>query len=147
MKLIFLDIDGVLINRAACMRGFGLVDPDCVAQLNRVIAETGAYLVMSSTWRMGKNIAEIKDQLLKWGVIGKLLDKTPYFMDKDRGDEIQAWLTNHADIRGDIMPVEKFVILDDDRDMCHLLPFLIKSTMEHGLTEELANQAIVRLNS
>lgn len=57
-KVIFLDIDGVLINRESFMaplkmRGVRVAaHPACMAQLNRIIADTGAGIVVSSTWRL-----------------------------------------------------------------------------------------------
>ncbi|HEY0708182.1 MAG TPA: HAD domain-containing protein [Polyangia bacterium] len=52
MKIIFLDIDGVLNDRsrdpAAESSSF---DRAAVARLNRVLATTGAKLVLSSSWR------------------------------------------------------------------------------------------------
>ena len=49
MKIIFLDIDGVLnqTGNAASLP----FDPNCVMYLNHVIKETGAHIVISSAWR------------------------------------------------------------------------------------------------
>ena len=60
MKLLFLDIDGVLnrhnFNQVA---GSNTLLPECVEQLNRIIHETGAKIVLSSAWRymvLGKDV-------------------------------------------------------------------------------------------
>lgn len=44
-------------------------------------------------------------------------------------------------------PVESFVILDDDADMCHLMPRLVRSETAVGLTAAEADRAITMLNS
>ena len=61
-KLIFLDFDGVLNHRRYNLYHnihhlpekdeFGvLFDPDCVAALKHIIDETGAEIVVSSSWK------------------------------------------------------------------------------------------------
>lgn len=50
-----------------------------------------------------------------------------------RGHEIQDWLRHRAERRDD---VEAFVIIDDDSDMDHLLPKLVKTTCATGLLDE-----------
>lgn len=128
-RVVFLDIDGVLITAATCRKGFGIVDPECVATLNELIAQTGAAIVLSSCWRIGRTRIECCDLLQEWGVKGVVLDKTPHpCYSLTRGKEIQMWLDSnerHA--------VDSFVILDDDSDMDHLMPRLVKTTFESGL--------------
>ena len=64
MSFIYLDIDGVLATnatyRAAYKRGgnprstkflVSLLDPKKVELLNQIVAETGAKIILSSTWR------------------------------------------------------------------------------------------------
>jgi len=59
VKVIFLDIDGVLcISRTNPKRGrppyrFGGLHPPAVAQLQRIVRATGALVVISSAWRLG----------------------------------------------------------------------------------------------
>ena len=57
-----------------------------------------------------------------------------------RGDEIQDWLTRHPD-------VTQFVILDDDADMAHLLPYLVQTRTREGLTDEQTDEVIKRLSN
>ena len=122
MKVIFLDIDGVLVNRKSLMEASGIHakgDESCVAALNRIIGETDANIVVSSTWRTFGPM-KMKDFLHGWGVRARIIDCTPdlsrqegkLYIAKVRGDEIQAWLDSYTRY-----PVESFVILDDDTDM------------------------------
>ena len=148
MKIIFLDIDGVLNYIEAWDRpenegkGSKVWDPDCVNELNRIIKETDAKIVLSSTWRLYPDHENLVYN--EMGIKGEFIGKTPdlpssYY----RGHEIQRWLDNNEN-----MNVEKFVILDDDSDMDHLIDFLIQTSFaEKGLTKKLANKAIKMLNS
>jgi hypothetical protein len=150
MKIIFLDFDGVMITLGSWRNkpagDFArAADPSCVDALNRIISETEARIVVSSSWR-GKFIAPMREHLANWGVKGKVVGVTPRLerevgslvVAKTRGDEIQAWLDSARD-------VESFVILDDEADMAHLAHRLIQTTFELGLTLEHANRAIKML--
>jgi hypothetical protein len=57
-KIIFLDFDGVLNNPGCYEIASGSHTPpdqSCVDALNRIISETGASIVVSSSWR--RNVA------------------------------------------------------------------------------------------
>lgn len=126
MKIIFLDIDGVLNSRDYnTMRPLSdeseylernwtaMIDPAAVARLNRLIAESGAKVVISSSWRYAFKLDEIRTILAARGFIGEIIDETPHYEDyKCRGDEIAAWL-NYWVAEG----VMAYVILDDTADM------------------------------
>ena len=53
MKVIFLDIDGVLnyANTPNPRKFPYVVDPQLLRSLKNVVAATGAHMVLSSTWR------------------------------------------------------------------------------------------------
>ena len=135
---IFLDIDGVLINRNSLRKASGLratADPACVAELNRITDATGASVVVSSTWRrQGRRF--VTDALRKWGVSGRVIGCTPILNSVDRGNEIQAY------VDASTRPIGSFVILDDDSDMLHLSGRLVQTEFESGLTRDDAVRAI-----
>jgi len=155
LKIIFLDIDGVLVTRRFRERDPGkpLADPSCVAQLNRIVEATEARIVLSSSWRY-HGLHEMRMILGLWGVRGEMIDLTPDLnrepeagagsrncVPVPRGREIAEWLRlNDHDGSATI------VILDDDADMEHLLPRLVKSDYAFGLTEAHAERAIEMLN-
>ena len=60
--MIFLDIDGVLAPIRQWDR-YGDVDPACIQVLNEIVARGGADVVVSSTWRYGKTVAELQEIL------------------------------------------------------------------------------------
>ena len=138
MKVIFLDIDGVIINRASCKKRYDSADPGCVKILNGLIAKTGAKLVLSSCWRSGRTVKEIQDLLNNWGVQGEVIGKTDELpgMKVQRGDEIGKWLREHPE------EVESFVIIDDDADMGQLLPRLVHTRFDPGITPNDAEMAV-----
>lgn len=131
MKVIFLDIDGVLTSKASAMvqaldRGGLLLMPHPVhvAVLNAIILTVDARVVISSTWR--RHYQEMLEELQKAGLKGEILGATPYLPGEQRGTEIQAWLNEHPE-------VESFVILDDDVDMGDLREYLVKTDTQDGL--------------
>lgn len=149
MKIIFLDIDGVLNSNAflatnpGCMdRGGGWetqLDPFAVAKLSSLLDCTGAKLVLSSTWRKDPiGLGVTQRALMARGLESRFLPflgATPSLWRTEdgkvlcRGDEIQAWL--------DASPilVERFVILDDSEDMGHLMDRLVRVDGGVGLTD------------
>lgn len=135
-RFIFLDCDGVLNNHKTFLRvrqeqvkpmdRVFPIDPDCMARLNHLTTVTGAMIVLSSTWRLSPgSIIHLKNH----GLIGNIVGVTPRSRSEVRGQEIQQWLDHNA-----VKPFS-FVILDDDSDMEHLLPRLIKTTPEFGLED------------
>lgn len=149
MNVIFLDFDGVLVNRASWSvrsGGHATADPICVGALNRIVKATGAEIVVSSTWRLGTPLYEIRGILSSWGVKGNVIGITPRIIEKNgrivisrpRGDEIKEWL----EVCGARFGVERFVILDDESDMGELTDRLVKCEFETGLTEDGAERAI-----
>lgn len=157
MKVIFLDFDGVLCNAESITAGYkARTSPEqdpygpherCVAALNRIVAETGAMIVVSSTWRKCKTPnATMRETLTRWGVKGQVIGTTPVlhgdeYAYKRRGSEIQQWLDTAR------TPVTSFVILDDDSDMAHLRHRLVRTQSVEGLTEADADRAIAILNA
>jgi len=159
MKIIFLDIDGVL-NSMQSMKASKEErwndEPaiEHIGWLNNIIANTDAKIVISSTWRRGNQASLFDKYFHALGIIGEVIDVTPR-LDSYRGTEIKCWLMEHKSkieknkdsgwcIHKE--PVESFVILDDDGDMEELLPFLVQTNSESGLQEIHAKDAIEVLN-
>lgn len=143
-KIIFLDIDGVL-NGYNPLNLFGWnivsklhvgenwyrkVTSPCgvheskVKRLAKIVRETNAKVVMSSTWRSGywkllhqvdgieykchePNLIKLATLLQKYNI--HVIDITPKSSDGRREDEIVAWLSRHED------EVESYLVLDDEK--------------------------------
>ena len=115
MKYVFLDIDGPIntgrndfYNPAEFGHPF---DDMAVRQLRRIIDESGAVIVISSSWRhMG--LEKLKELWEGWGLPGQIVGVTPGSWGDDdyyntRGDEIRHWLSVNAST-----PFS-FVVIDD----------------------------------
>ena len=153
MKVIFLDIDGVLNHEKHYkwlietdeptplqqVYPYSEFNPESCKILNRIIDETDAKIVLSSSWRLdGINRM---NSLFKHFGLPRIYDITPSlcgrFGSLCRGKEIDKWLSEHHE-------VTKYVILDDDTDMEeYQLPFFIKTDpYKDGLNNDIANKVI-----
>ena len=143
MRVIFLDIDGVLVTLASARkkRRPAVADASCVAALNFLVANTGAVLVITSAWRIGTPIEKFQPLFDSWGIKARVFGSTGQRQDS-RGIEIAKWLKYPAPKFLEPEPVESFVILDDDADMGMLLPRLVQTNHLVGLTMSDAEQAI-----
>lgn len=155
MKVIFLDIDGVLQVEFNKKDEWGhLFHKPFVENLRNIIDETGAKIVISSTWKMS-GLQILKEMWLKRNLPGEIIDITPNEVDVvergtcefydlvDRGYEIQQWIDDNKP--------DKWVIIDDVNDM---LPsqknnFILTSNLScddsyrgYGLSKRCAERAI-----
>ncbi|PYN99903.1 MAG: hypothetical protein DMD91_11745 [Candidatus Rokuibacteriota bacterium] len=138
-RVIFLDIDGVLAPIRRWDR-YEDLDPACIQRLNEIVAEGGADVVVSSTWRHGKTVAELQGMLDAQGFAGRVLDKTPTNIPgASRGDEIAAWLAEHA--------VDGYVIIDDHADMGELRTHLVQTQPSRGLQPADVPRALAMLTN
>lgn len=144
MKIVFLDIDGVLIHHGSIPKHTPRkADPECVARLNKITDATGAKIVISSTWR---TMDDIEKTLDRWGITAEIWGKTPSGYDPGRislgvtrGNEINTWLVESK------FKIDSFVILDDDNDMEPLSGHLVQTSFKSGLTDEHVELAIRKL--
>jgi hypothetical protein len=150
MKVIFLDIDGVLnthktTRRLDCCNEFTFVDTRKVLRLREIIERTGAKLVLSSTWRFGamsgafflerealrELVAEFRRlRCPKW------VDITPWLPGCKRQKEIYAWLALHPE-------VDEFIIIDDvGEELTWFWDRLVLTDPRVGLNKERMEFAI-----
>lgn len=109
-KIIFLDIDGTITSARTGWRRFDIF---AVQFLNWVCEQTGAKIVISSSWRYNHPKEEFQSFFNNihddWKTDVNLLSNGS----KCRGDEIQIWLNKHPE-------TQQYLILDDDVDMLPL---------------------------
>lgn len=154
MKIIFLDVDGVLNTSNNILKEYKNgndttssrihLDIDCVNNLKKIVDRTNAQLVLSSSWRKGgfysATIKNLEYQLNSNGMI--LLDCTPIMPNATRGTEIKEWLKS----KSKIYKIDSYVILDDSEDMDDLINHLVKTTYDDGLTSDLISSTCDILN-
>jgi hypothetical protein len=142
MKILFLDIDGVLnshqsaiyYNRIGHDNG-GNPDHFCpiaLSNLHSILEEfPDLKLVISSTWRLGETLESMQQKLFALGSIPpqRVISMTPVLRDPRvaRGVEIEAWLKVYGN------SVSRYVIVDDDGDMAKVKDALIQTDEWHGL--------------
>lgn len=140
MKLIFLDVDGVL-NKSSSPHevGHGSIDKKMVERFNKILDETAAGVVLSSSWRLDSNWHQI---LAQHGVKNAFVGQTPYIPDARRGTEIFSYLLEVTE------PVERYAILDNcsEDNFLETQP-LFKTNTNEGLTDSVMNKVIDYLNN
>src|SRR5437588_4123211 len=126
MKVIFLDIDGVLncTNTPNSRKFPYIVDPKLLKRFKRLLRRTRAKVVLSSTWRYDPaGLFSAKH----WGI--PFIDVIPDMPSKPRSVEIRAWLKKHPE-------VTRFVVIDDEDDELDDLP-LFQPSPKTGLTQHI----------
>ena len=155
MKVLFLDVDGVL-NCMGCKvktpSGFKFVEDIFIARVKRLVDETDCKVVLSSTWRHGfydiqrgnKNTVDAKDYMLLKNKLSEfeieIFSHTPELKEYHRGSEILEWLYETAE------EIDSFVILDDDAAVYPLQENLVRTYFADGIQEEHVVRTIQILN-
>lgn len=152
MKIIFLDVDGVLNDqntRYTTDGALGIgIDDTKIQYLKNIVDATSAQIVLCSGWKLrwspnienqGVSARYLTNKLSNYSLT--IMDRT-YDPDgfSHRGAGIKNWLADHP-------TVETWAVLDDeifpDYEEQGIMPHLVKSSFyDKGLTEELAEQAI-----
>ena len=139
--IIFLDFDGVVETiywgkdekGVYCYnvhkhRHEELNNKQAIGWLNELYRQCPYDIVVSSTWRMGMSVGELQNLIIRSGFDSaiRVIGKTPV-LHQERGLEIQEWIDT-TEFKG------RFIIIDDDSDMCHLLPQLVYCDCQLGFT-------------
>jgi len=145
-KLIFLDFDGVVITQRTKFLRF---DPVCMKLLQKIVDETNAFIVISSSWKIGNTFRAIHAMFDGWGMFDRVIGMTPNHAGEwVRGEEIDEWLKNPKLASNKLeMALESFIILDDDKDMEPHMNRLIQTAWDDGLSEKDVERAIKMLTS
>jgi len=136
MKILFLDIDGVL-NSTRTLAAFGdyphsfsasdmeKFDDVAIALIRRVCIDTSCEIVLSSSWRIDHTCVQAA-----YALDLPIIDSTPILNNTARGFEINAWLSYNP-------KVECYAIVDDiDAMLDFQKPFFVQTDANVGLTLE-----------
>jgi hypothetical protein len=156
--VIFLDIDGVM-NSGRNMHAQGgkalPFDREAVRALEKILVETNARIVISSTWRINRTIDQLNQIFEQEGLPDWIVDTTPLYVDENdkittksgvtlyradaRGKEICAYLEKNPD-------AANYVVIDDDSDMDGVdQTRFFQTDFMQGLTLAMAEEIIERL--
>ena len=137
MRVLFLDIDGVLIPW-----GKG-IEPawskPCLEQLDRITWATGCFIVLSSAWRFKHSVFTINHLFRGLGINAPVIALTDPSIQHREG-AIMDTLKRHGDM------FTQYAIVDDEL----LLDFpghFFRTKSNVGLTEEIADEIISLLGS
>ena len=148
--LILLDIDGVMVQAASWKPveilddGFTSFNARAVSGLQRIISETNASIVLTTSHKSKYNLAQQQEIFKKRGItaiINKLDDNKNYLT---RKEEIINWANDNKHSN-------QFVIIDDDKSLNglpnNLKEKLIQTSAMIGLNDEDTSNAITILKS
>jgi len=106
-KYIFLDFDGVFfINDVLC--------EDCVKNLNHIIKETDAKIIISSDWRKHHTLEQLNLFFIHWNIISDISGFTENLfpiggslsrIEDYRCNEIEKYIRDNR--------IENYIIIDD----------------------------------
>lgn len=170
-KIIFLDIDGVMESHRPVKRSwfsfskkptedeFGpLYDEEAVETLKEVIDQTGAKIVISSSYR-NRDGNYFYRLWKKRRLPGEVIGGTPFVTDPDFFDycgfedlneanmnnkamEVKVWLAKNADLD------TRYVIIDDNENwLDEQRPYVVVTSWQTGLTKDKAMSIINILNN
>ena len=161
-KILFLDIDGVLNTERqhdhcveagkAYVDNFGYAfDPVAVVNLKKIVDETGADIVISSSWKFW-GLSTMQKLWARRDLPGQVIDIAPNTVSDElllsvdlnfmelpagKGSEIKEWLSDNGN------QVTHYAILDDVPDM---LPeqqsHFVQTDPRVGITEDDADKVI-----
>ena len=149
--VIFLDIDGVLCTQnhwkpeVIAEDGYSEFNAKCIDNLNKLIEQTQAKVILTSSRRINKTVVEFQAILQRRCFSGKLAGKINEKTQLDsaaRSEEIVEWLEKNGE-------PGKYVILDDDAQLAQLRqPYKqhwVRTTYHRGLDEEALERALQML--
>ena len=158
MKLIFLDVDGVLNRvqtKTQAPSGCTGIEMELVKNLAMIVNETNALIILTSDWKIeweavsfgcSEDAKYLNEMLAKEGlqIVGKTYDDHVFdFFLQDRGRGIHRYLDALENAEGYVV-IDDHVFGDCDEEIQR---HLIKTNSFEGLSVEKAEQAIGILNN
>lgn len=143
-QILFLDFDGVINSEEYAIARYQTekreylipgpdvhpdFDPYKIGLIDELLDSLPELRVcISSSWRIGAEIEEIKSYFPKSLIASRIIGKTPYISGVQRGYEIQEWIKEN--------PVQKFAVLDDDNDMDDVRANFVRTSWKTGVSYE-----------
>ena len=143
-KIIFLDFDGVLnteyhqgllqFQSKQQRDEYGAIfAPGAVKQLKRIVKNTAAEIVVSSSWK-SLGLAKLQELWMKRNLPRRVIDITPATTDNNKGKEIAEWLSKYG------IHDTRYVIIDDEEvALGSQVPCFIWTNQYEELSEEQAD--------
>jgi len=147
MKIIFLDIDGVLNTwgheNATYLKYHSHCDPILLSNLEKILEFfEDARIVISSSW--GWEAIELFKEN-EFAYLHRIIDVTPREK-RWRGEQIKQWLDNHLNA------IDSYIVIEDEiidvcGEYCNLIPVerVVEIDHKRGLTEDKIKEVIEKL--
>ena len=149
MRVIFLDIDGVLNSEewdryvqsftyGARLNSCYLLSQEMILRLQNVVFQTNAEIVLTSSWRTNERAMDaLRRQLNLYHL--SIRDTTVSYAYGNRADEVKLWIKSHSNITS-------YAIVDDYDDGFTqdevLSTHFVQTAYAYGLTYEKAAEII-----
>lgn len=149
MRVIFLDIDGVLNSEewdryvqsftyGARFNSGYLLSQEMILRLQNVVFQTNAEIVLTSSWRANERAMDaLRRQLSLYHL--SIRDSTVSYAYGNRADEVKLWIESHSN-------VTSYAIVDDYDDGFSndevLVTHFVQTTFAQGLTSEKAEKIV-----
>lgn len=111
LRLIFLDLDGVIVPLLETEKKMRPAFPkqEAVDLLNEITLATGAGLVLTTSWRTSSKPEALEKLFAKWGILAPIVGATPELAGVERSDEVRAWLAAYC-----TETKSSYVVVDDE---------------------------------
>ena len=155
MRIVFLDIDGVLNSdawdnkRQTTSNDFlkDQFDPEAINLLNELLERIDAQIVLASTWRLNFDLEQMNELFSSIGIKRGIVSFTPNLNAGagylTRGNEVLKWIIDNKNIiKSKPLSYSDYIILDDKAD------YLISQTNNFFQTDKtvgLTPQVVQRI--
>ena len=147
--LIYLDIDGVMVPANSWRKleiledNFPEFSSRAVKSLDKIISRTNAEIVLTTSHKHKYSLNEWENIFKRRHICVDKIERLPENTnDLNRKEELIQWFKK-TDLK------EEFIIIDDDKSLNGLPDFLkdklIQPSASVGLTDDLANQALLTI--
>ena len=129
MRIVFLDIDGVLNSdawdnkRQTTSNDFlkNQFDPEAIKLLNELLEKIDAQIVLTSSWRLNFDLEQMNELFSSIGIKRGIVSFTPNLNAGagylTRGNEVLKWIIDNKNIiKSKPLSFSDYIILDDKAD-------------------------------
>lgn len=133
MNIVFLDIDGVLAlpqNRLSVVHDGITFDLVAVERLRHILRHTNSQIVVTSDWRLGRSVEDLKRLFYHYGLSKYILDKIP---DRKAGEYFPREVEIKKYLKEIDFKISKYLVIDDIKFEKGIFKNVIKTELRKGL--------------
>lgn len=133
LNIVFLDIDGVLAlpqNRLSVVHDGITFDLVAVERLRHILRHTNSQIVVTSDWRLGRSVEDLKRLFYHYGLSKYILDKIP---DRISGEYVPREVEIKKYLKEIDFKISKYLVIDDIKFEKGTFKNVIKTELRKGL--------------